>query len=157
MHRGLACALTILHGFGDVLWQPWRAENYSFLRMRGNSDAQKGAACSYVTLYVRGAMLALPTRSSGERRTHSSEWEGTQTPEREWHAHRWPSMVRGTMLALPTMLRRERHAHWWHSMVRGAMLVDQQGERPMTELWGAENSFLRMRGNSDAQKGVACS
>ncbi len=157
MHRALACALTILHGFGDVLWQPWRAENYSFLRMRGNSDAQKGVACSYVTLYVRGAMLALPTRSSGERRTHSSEWEGTQMPEREWHAHRWPSMVRGTMLALPTMLRRERHAHWWHSMVRGAMLVDQQGERPMTELWGAENSFLRMRGNSDAQKVAACS
>ncbi len=25
------------------------------------------------------------------------------------------------------------------------------------ELWRAENSFLRMRGNSDAQKGVACS
>ncbi len=25
------------------------------------------------------------------------------------------------------------------------------------ELWGAENSFLRMRGNSDAQKGAACS
>ncbi len=28
---------------------------------------------------------------------------------------------------------------------------------PITELWGAENSFLRMRGNSDAQKGAACS
>ncbi len=27
----------------------WRAGN-SFLRMRGNSDAQKGAACSKVTL-----------------------------------------------------------------------------------------------------------
>ncbi len=26
-----------------------------------------------------------------------------------------------------------------------------------SELWRAENSFLRMRGNSDAQKGVACS
>ncbi len=25
------------------------------------------------------------------------------------------------------------------------------------ELWRAENSFLRMRGNSDAQKGAACS
>ncbi len=50
----------------------WRAGN-SFLRMRGNSDAQKGAACSKVTLYVRGAMLALPTTSSGERGTHSSE------------------------------------------------------------------------------------
>ncbi len=27
----------------------WRAEN-SFFRLRGNSDAQKGAGCSYVTL-----------------------------------------------------------------------------------------------------------
>ncbi len=26
-----------------------------------------------------------------------------------------------------------------------------------SELWGAENSLLRMRGNLDAQKGVACS
>ncbi len=26
-----------------------------------------------------------------------------------------------------------------------------------SELWRAENSFLRMRGNSDAQKGAACS
>ncbi len=25
------------------------------------------------------------------------------------------------------------------------------------ELWRAEKSFLRMRGNSDAQKGAACS
>ncbi len=25
------------------------------------------------------------------------------------------------------------------------------------ELWRAENSFLRMRGNSDAQKGTGCS
>ncbi len=25
------------------------------------------------------------------------------------------------------------------------------------ELWRVENSFLRMRGNSDAQKGAACS
>ncbi len=25
------------------------------------------------------------------------------------------------------------------------------------KLWRAENSFLRMRGNSDAQKGAACS
>ncbi len=73
---------------------------------------------------VRGAMLARPTRriqSSGERRTHSSEWEelsyqwgalerrthsseweGTRTPRRERHAHRWPSMVRGAILARPT-------------------------------------------------------
>ncbi len=85
-------------------------------------------------------MLARSTRSSGERRTHSSEWEGTQTCRRERHAHRWPSMVRGAMLAWQTrssgewrthssewegtqMLRRERHAHRCPSMVRGAMLA----------------------------------
>ncbi len=79
--------------------------------------------------------------SSGERRTtHSSEWEGTQTLRRERHAHRWPSMVRGAVLARPTRSsgkrrthssewegtqtsRRERHAHRWPSTVRGAMLA----------------------------------
>ncbi len=43
---------------------------------------------------VRGAMIALLTRSSGEQRTHSSEWEETQTHIREWHSHRWPFVVR---------------------------------------------------------------
>ncbi len=51
---------------------------------------------------VRGAVLARPSMSSWERRTHSSEWEGTHTLRRERHAHRWPSMVRGAMLARPT-------------------------------------------------------
>ncbi len=37
------------------------------------------------------------------------------------------------MLALPTTLRRERHA--------------------ITELWGAENSFFRMRGNVKRSEG----
>ncbi len=88
------------------------------------------------------------------------------------------------------MLRRERHAHRWPSKVRGARLARPTGERPITELWGAEklrcsegsgmligdplgkgsnasstdselwrveNSYLRMRGGSDAQKGAACS
>ncbi len=32
----------------------WREEN-SFLRMRGNSYAQKGVACSKVTLYAEGS------------------------------------------------------------------------------------------------------
>ncbi len=40
---------------------------------------------------IRGAMLAPPISSSGERRTHSSEWEGTPPLRRERHAHRWPS------------------------------------------------------------------
>ncbi len=49
----------------------------SFLRLIRHSAAQKGAAS--------------PTMSSGERGTHSSEWEGTPPLRREWHAHRWPS------------------------------------------------------------------
>ncbi len=160
-------------------------------------------------------MLALPTASSGERRTHSSEWEGTQTPRRERHAHRWPSMVRGAVLALPMRSsgeqrthssewegtqtpRRERHTHRWPSMVWGAMLAQPtrrvtyqrapgswelipQNERELrcsegsgmligdplgegsnassteSKLWGAENSSFRMKGNSDAPKGAACS
>ncbi len=34
--------------------------------------------------------------------SHSLEWEGTQMLRRERHAHKWPSMVRGAMLARPT-------------------------------------------------------
>ncbi len=67
----------------------WRAENSSF-RMRGNSDAPKRAACSYVTLYGEGSSASSTneelwragnsflrdlTQSSGERRTHPSEGE----------------------------------------------------------------------------------
>ncbi len=40
--------------------------------------------------------------SSRERGTQLSAWEGTQSLRRERHAHRWPSMVRGAMLARPT-------------------------------------------------------
>ncbi len=57
----------------------WRAEN-SFLRMRGNSDARKGAACSWVTLKVRGAMLARPTRRATYHRALGS---GELTPQSE--------------------------------------------------------------------------
>ncbi len=50
----------------------WRAEN-SFLRIRGNSDAQKGAACSRLPSKVRGAVLARPSRAleSGEFIPHN--------------------------------------------------------------------------------------
>ncbi len=102
------------------------------------------------------------SRSSGERRTtHSLEWEGTQTLRRERHAHRWPSKVRGAMLARSTRssgerrthssewegtytLRREQHAHRWHSKVRGAMLAlptmlrrEQHAHRWPTKVRGA--------------------
>ncbi len=44
----------------------------------------------------------------------------------------------------------------------GMLIGDPLGEGSTAsstdnELWRAENSFLRMRGNSDAQKGAACS
>ncbi len=44
----------------------------------------------------------------------------------------------------------------------GMLTTDPLGERSNAsstdnELWRAKNSFLRMRGNSDAQKGAACS
>ncbi len=134
----------------------WKAEN-SFLRMRGNLDAQKGAACSLVTLYGEGSKASSTNKesdlsqSSGGRRTHSSEWEGTQTLRRERHAHRWPSKVRGAMLALPATssgerrthssewegthtLRREQHAHRWPSIVRGAMLARPTRSAPSLDL-----------------------
>ncbi len=115
---------------------------------------------------VRGEMLTLPTASSGERRNHPSEWEGTQTLIQERHAHRWPSLVRGAVLALPMRSsksgelipqsegtqtpRRERHAHKWPSMVRGAMLA-----RPTRRATyhRAENSFVRMRGELRRSEG----
>ncbi len=54
---------------------------------------------------VRGVMLALPTASSGERRTHPSALR------RERHAHRWPrkthsSEWEGTHLFLPLLSRK---------------------------------------------------
>ncbi len=44
----------------------------------------------------------------------------------------------------------------------GMLIGDPLGEGSSAsstnnELWRAENSFFRMRGNSDAQKGAACS
>ncbi len=50
----------------------------------------------------RNIYLVLRSMVREWRTTHSSEWEGTQTLRRERQAHRWPSMVRGAMLARPT-------------------------------------------------------
>ncbi len=67
---------------------------------------------------MRGVMLALPITSSGERRTHSSEWEDTPPLRGERRAQPWAlesgethsSEWEGT-----PPLRRERHAHRWPS------------------------------------------
>ncbi len=48
------------------------AEN-SFLRMRGKLRRSAGSGMLKGDPLMRGAMLALPITSSGERRTHSSE------------------------------------------------------------------------------------
>ncbi len=95
-------------------------------------------------------------------------------PRKEWHAHRWPSMLRGAMLARPTrscrllmtelwrvedstlskrgwtqMLRRERHAHRWPSMVRGAMLA-----QPIRRAWGCCDSSGERRTQHSAREGT---
>ncbi len=67
------------------------------------------SAQSLACALIRRTFYALERRT-----THSSEWEGTQTLRRERQAHRWPS--------------------GWGEQC----WLDQQGERPITELWGAE-------------------
>ncbi len=62
------------------------AEDYSFLGVRGNSDAQKGAACSYMTLYGEGSNASLTNKTS-DLSLNSGEWR-TQTLRKERHAHR---------------------------------------------------------------------
>ncbi len=95
-------------------------------------------------------MLALPTMLRRER-----------------HAHRRPSMVRGAMLARPTRRatyhralgsvelipqnERELRRSERSSMLIGDPLCEgSNASSTNKELWRAENSFLRMRGNSDA-------
>ncbi len=66
-------------------------------------------------------MLALPMRSSksGELIPQSEE---TQTPRRERHAHKGPSMVRGAILARPT-----RRATYHRALESGELI--RQNER----------------------------
>ncbi len=98
-------------------------------------DFQKvPSALACALIYI----LVLRSMARERRTTHSLEWEGTQTLRRERHAHIWPSMVRGAMLARPTMranyhrtlesgktqtLRKERHAHRWPSRWGEQMLA----------------------------------
>ncbi len=158
-------------------------------------------------------MLALPRASSEEQRNQPSEWEGTQMLRREQHAHRWPSLVRGTVLAKEELWRAENSSLrvrglrrpegsgmligdplWWGGAVlarptrrvtyhralesgelipqnerklrrsegSGMLIDDPLGEGSKasstdSKLWRTEHSFPRMRGNSDAHKGAACS
>ncbi len=124
------------------------------------SRTQKTSQVTYVTMVPRvGNKTLRPLGSTRERRTHPSR--------RERHAHRWPSMVRGAMLARPYQesdlsqssgkwrthpsegeetqtLRRERHAHRWPSMVRGAMLARPTRRATYNRaLGGGETQTLR--------------
>ncbi len=73
--------------------------------------------------------------------THSLEWEGTQTLGRERHAHRWPSMVRGAMLARPT-----RRATYHRSLGSGELIPQNErklrrsgvGPKAQTGAWPAQ-------------------
>ncbi len=60
----------------------WRAEN-SFLGMRGTQLPMRSSRAENSLLRVR------PITSSGEWRTHSSEWEGTPPLRRERQAQPW--------------------------------------------------------------------
>ncbi len=123
------------------------------------------SAQSLACALIRRTFYALERRT-----THSSEWEGTQTLRRERQAHRWPSGwgeqcwldQQGERLSQSSggrrthssewegtqTLRRERHAQRWPSN------EGSNAGSTYNELWRAENSFLRMRRNSDAQQGI---
>ncbi len=108
----------------------WRAEN-SFLGMRGTQLPMRSSRAENSLLRVR------PITSSGEWRTHSSEWEGTPPLRRERQAQPWAlesgelipqnerelrrsagsgmlkgdPLMRGAMLALPITRSGERRTH----------------------------------------------
>ncbi len=117
-----------------IIIELWGAEN-SFLRMRRHSAAQRGASS--------------PTMSSGERGTHSSEWEGTPPLRRERHAHRWPSgwgeqcwLYQQRALGSGTLIPRNE---WTFRRSEGSGILIGNAGSTYNELWRAENSFLRMR------------
>ncbi len=76
MPRVSACALIYIF---LVTFYGSGAENYSFLRVRGNSDAPTGAACSLMTLYGEGSNASSTSKasdlsqSSGERKNSDAQ------------------------------------------------------------------------------------
>ncbi len=73
-----------------------------------------------MTLWLRGAVLALPTASSGERRTHSSEWEELSYQwgalERRTHSSEWEG----------TQTPRRRHLYCGTPVVTSWAVAGQQ-------------------------------
>ncbi len=137
-HRALGSGELILQN--ETYNELWRVEN-SFLRMRRHSAAQKGAAS--------------PTMSSGERGTHSSEWEGTPRSAGS-------GMLIDNPLEWGAMLARPAGRATYHRALGSRELIPQNELRcsegsgmligdPLSEgsnasstnseLWRAENSF----------------
>ncbi len=102
--QSLTCALIYwYYVLLEAVTELWGAEN-SFYRMR-------------------------PITSSGEWRTHSSEWEGTPPLRKERQAHHelWRAGNSFLRMRGNSPLSREQHAHRWPSIVRGAMLARPAG------------------------------
>ncbi len=73
---------------------------------------------------------------------------------RERHAHRLPSLVRGANVGSTSRVSDLSQRKFRRSEGSGVLIGDPLREgsnasstnrRPITELWGAENSFFRMR------------
>ncbi len=65
--------------------------------------------------------------------------------------------VLGSGELIPQKERKLRRSEWSGMLIGDPLGEGSNASSTDNELWSAENSFLRMRGNSDAQKGVACS
>ncbi len=115
----------------------WRAEN-SFLRMRRNSDAQQGAACSKITLYSEGS-----NASSTSKTDHRAWRSGELIPQNERELRRSEGSGTITELWGAEKLGRSEGS----GMLIGDPLVEGSSANSTDgELWRAENSFLGMRG-----------
>ncbi len=125
----------------------WRAEN-SFLGMRGTQLPMRSSRAENSLLRVR------PITSSGEWRTHSSEWEGTPPLRRERQAPSW-ALEGGELI--PQNERELRRSEGSGMLIGGPLGEGSNAGSTNSELWGAEHSFLRMSGHSDAPKGAAYS
>ncbi len=125
----------------------WRAEN-SFLRMRETQLPMRSSRAENSLLRVR------PITSSGEWRTHSSEWEGTPPLRRERQAPSW-ALESGELI--PQNERELRRSEGSGMLIGGPLGEGSNAGSTNSELWGAEHSFLGMSGHSDAPKGAAYS
>ncbi len=116
---------------GAMLARPTRRATYHRALESGELIPQKERKlkCSEGSGMLIGDPLGEGSNASStnselwEQRTHPSEWEGTQTPRRERQAHRWPSKVRGAMLARPI-----RRATYHRAPGSGELILQNERE-----------------------------